>query len=92
VYRLAFYLKRPVCELNMSWRELLHWQAYLEIEPPEQGDNNRTSALLAQITNMAGRSLPDRKRVTPEDFMRKPERRQTEQDQKAFLQGFGGFK
>jgi hypothetical protein len=43
---------------------------------------------------MSGRSLPDRKRVKPEDFMHKPseEKAQTEQDQKAFLQGLGGFK
>jgi hypothetical protein len=94
MYRLAFYFKRPVSELNITWREFLYWQAYLDIEPPEQGDNNRTAALLAQITNMSGRSLPDRKRVKPEDFMHKPseEKAQTEQDQKAFLQGLGGFK
>ena len=91
MYRLAFYFKRPVSELNITWREFLHWQAYLEMEPPEQGDNNRTAALLSQITNMAGRSLPDRKRVKPEDFMGKPQKVQTEQNQKAFLQGLGGF-
>lgn len=89
VYRLAFYFKRPVSELNITWREFLHWQAYFGINPPEEGDNQRTALLLAQITNMSGRSLPDRKRVNPEDFMRKREKPQTAQDQKAFILGLG---
>jgi hypothetical protein len=79
-----------VCELNITWREFLHWQAFLEAEPPEQGDNIRTAALLAQITNMAGRSLPDHKRVKPEDFMRQAAKQQTSEDQKAFFMSLGG--
>lgn len=78
-------------ELNITWREFLHWQSYLAIEPPEMGDNQRTAALLAQITNMAGRSLPDKKRVTPDEFMHKPKKQQTEQEQKDFLRALGGF-
>lgn len=89
-YRLAFYLKRPVSELTITWREFLHWQAYLAIDPPDEGDNQRTALLLAQITNMAGRSLPDRKRVNPEDFIRKREKQQTVEDAKAFLMGLRG--
>lgn len=93
VYRLAFLLKRPVSELRITWREFMHWQAYLRMEPPDEGDNQRTAALLAQITNMAGRSLPDRKKVKPEDFLRTSEKeqaRQDEEDQKAFLRALGG--
>lgn len=74
----------------MSWREFLHWQAYLGMEPPDQADNQRTAALLAQITNMSGRSLPDRKRVSPDDFMRTAQKPQTSEDQKAFFMGLGG--
>lgn len=90
IYRLAFYFKRPVSELNISWREFLHWQAYLRIESPENGDNRRTAALLAQITNMAGRSLPDKKQVKPDDFLRTEAKAQTQDEQKAFLMSFGG--
>jgi len=81
-------LGKTVSELDMTWEEFVYWQAYLRLEPPEQGDNQRTAALLAQITNMAGRSLPDRKRVKPEDFLGtgKP---QTMEEQIAFMKGLG---
>lgn len=64
--------------------------AYLEMEPPDQGDNYRSAMMLAQMTNMSGRSLPDGKRVKPEDFMGSGEKDQptgqTEAQQKAFMQ------
>lgn len=75
----------------MSWREFVHWQAYLSIESPEHADNVRTAAILAQITNMAGRSLPDQKRVTLSDFLgnSKPARQQPMHDQIAFMKSLG---
>lgn len=56
----------------------------MQIEPPDEGDNARTASLLAQITNMAGRALPDKKMVKPSDFLGKPTK-QTEQEQQAFF-------
>jgi len=74
----------------MTWREFTYWMAYLELEPPDQGDNYRSAMMLAQITNMSGRSLPEGKRVKPEDFLGNAEKpvttAQSEADQKAFLQ------
>lgn len=72
----------------MSMQEFLHWTAFLEMEPPDEADNRRTAALLAQITNMAGRSLPKGKTVSVDDFLgKKP---QTARDQINFLKGLGG--
>jgi len=94
VFRLALLLGKTVSELNMSWREFQYWQAYLQIEPPDEGDNRRTAMLLAQITNMAGRMLPDKKTVTPNDFLSglgvtaKP-KGQSMQDQIAFMKSIG---
>ncbi len=91
VFRLAFHFKRPVSELNLSWREFQYWLAFLDAEPPDYGDNYRTALVLSQITNMAGRSLPDKKRVSPEDFMGKPEPLvQTEADIKTFMLSLRG--
>jgi len=87
-FRLALLLGKTISELNITWEEFIYWQAYLRMEPPDDGDNKRTAALLAQITNMAGRSLPERRRVKPEDFLGgKP--RQTIEDQIAFMKGLG---
>ncbi|MEE8481812.1 MAG: hypothetical protein V3S12_00535 [Acidiferrobacterales bacterium] len=74
----------------MSWREFQHWQAYLNIEPPDKGDNERTAALMAQITNVAGRSLPTNKRVEPADFLGKAETHPMTIDQQiAFMKSLG---
>ena len=73
LFRLALLLGKTVSELNMSWREFQYWQAYLDIEPQDKGANERTAALLSQITNMSGRSLPVNKRVEPSDFLGKTE-------------------
>lgn len=72
----------------MSWREFAYWQEYLRIEHPERGANLRAAALMAQITNMSGRSLPEKKMVTPEDFLgeKKP---QSMEEQIAFMKGLG---
>ena len=71
----------------MTWREFTYWMAYLELEPPEQADNYRSAMMLAQMTNMSGRSLPEGKRVKPEDFLGKAEPvAQSEHEQKAFMQ------
>ena len=56
-------------ELDITWDEFVYWQAYLTIEHPEEGDNQRTAALLAQITNMSGKSMRDGKSVTADDFL-----------------------
>jgi len=69
VFRLALMLGKTISEMNMSWREFSYWQAYFKIEPPEEGDNKRTAALMAQITNMSGRILPDKRTVKAEDFL-----------------------
>ena len=93
LFRLALLLGKTVAELKrqMSWREFLHWQAYLHLEPPDKPANERTAALMAQITNMAGRSLPDQKRVTADDFLGKP-KTQSMQDQIAFMKSLGNKK
>lgn len=83
VFRLAAFLGKTVRELDISWTEFMHWQAYLEAEPPEQGAVHRTAAVLAQIANFSGRSLPDGKRVKASDFL--PKKAQTAQQQKAFF-------
>lgn len=64
-------LGKTVGELlrDMSWREFMHWQAYLNIEPPQRPANERTAAVLAQIANFAGRSLRDGVRVTPDEYL-----------------------
>ena len=75
----------------MSWREFLHWQAYLKIEYPERGANQRAGCLMAQITNMSGRSLPDKKMLSAADFLGEAEKTpgQSMQDQINFMKGLG---
>ncbi len=83
-------LGKTISELDMSWREFLHWQAYLQIENPEKGANERTAAIMAQITNMSGRSLPDKKMVTADEFLGKQKTaQQSMQDQIAFMKSLG---
>ena len=89
LFRLALLLGKTVSELNMSWSEFMHWQAFLRLEPPQDGDNKRTAALLAQITNMSGRSLPNNKRVSPDDFLGTKNKQQTMHDQIAFMKSLG---
>lgn len=88
-FRLALLLGKTLSELSdMTWEEFVYWNAYLAIEPPEEGNNQRTAMLLSQITNMAGRSLPDGKRVKPEDFLGKKEE-QSFQAQIDFMKSLG---
>ncbi len=90
VFRLAVLLGKTVGELNMSWREFLYWQAYLKLEPPDKGDNERTAAILTQITNMSGRALPPRKMVEPADFLVAPKTAtQSMQDQIDYMKSIG---
>jgi len=90
VYRLAAFLRKTVAELEgMSLSEFYHWLAYLKLEPPEKGDMERTAALMATITNMAGRSLKGDKTVTPDDFLGR-KKRQSMQEQIAFMKGLSG--
>lgn len=86
-FRLALMLGKTVQELShsMTLREFVHWCAYLKLEPPEEGDNQRTASLMATITNMAGRSLPGKKTVEPADFLQKEKPRQTAAQQMAFM-------
>jgi len=72
-----------VSELNISWDEFIYWQEFLKMEPPDQAENARTAAIMAQLTNMAGKSLPAGKTVTAEDFLGR--REQTAEEQIAFL-------
>lgn len=88
-FRLALLLGKTLSELDMTWEEFVYWNAYLSIEPPDKGDNQRTAMLLSQITNMSGRSLPDRKRVKPEDFLGGPQEQQSLQAQIDFMKSLG---
>jgi hypothetical protein len=83
VFRLAAYLGKTVGELDMTWREFIYWQAFLDEEPPERAANMRTAALMAQIANYAGKSLPKGKMVKPSDYL--PRKPQTAAQQKAFF-------
>lgn len=87
-FRLAFLLGKTLAELceSMSWDEFVLWQAYFKAEPPDQGDNQRAAGIMAQITNMSGRSLKDGKRVTVDDFLGQP-KVQSAEDQIAFFKG-----
>ena len=67
----------------MPWDAFVYWQAFLRMEPPDEGENRRTAAIMAQITNMAGKSMPNGKTVTVEDFLGRGE--QTAEEQIAFL-------
>jgi hypothetical protein len=87
-FRLALLLGKTVSELDITWDEFVYWQAFLRLEPPDQGDNQRTAALLAQITNMSGKSLKKGKSVSIDDFLGKP-KRQSMEDQIAFMKGLG---
>ena len=89
LFRLALLLGKTVSELNMSWREFSYWQAYLHLEPPEKGDNERCAALMAQVTNMSGRSLPGKKTVKPSDFLGGKKEQQTMEEQIAFMKSLG---
>ena len=89
MFRLALLLGKTVSELNMSWREFTYWQAYLNLEPPDKGAQERCAAVLAQITNMSGRSLPNKRTVKPSDFLAKPKPQQTMQEQIAFMKTLG---
>lgn len=83
MFRLAAFLGKTVAEMNISWREFVYWQAYMDAEPPEAGANARTASVMAQIANFSGRSLPDGKRVKPDDYL--PKKPQTAEQQKAFF-------
>lgn len=82
-FRLASHLGKTVSELDISWDEFVYWMAYLRLEPPEQAANVRNAALMAQITNMSGRSLRNNKTVTADDFLGK--KQQTMEEQIAFF-------
>ncbi len=88
LFRLALLLGKTISELNISGAEFLYWDAYLRIEPPQQGDNQRAAALMAQITNMSGRSLKDKKTVSPDDFLGK-QSVQSADEQIAFMKSLG---
>ena len=68
----------------MTWEEFIYWQAYLHLEPPEHPANVRNAALMAQITNMSGKSLKGTKTVTIDDFLG-TKKQQTAEEQIAFL-------
>lgn len=84
-FRLAFYLRRPVSELNITSREFTYWLAYLGIEPPEEGDNVRTASLMAHIANWSGKSMKKGRTAKADDYLGKKKPQQTEEEQKAFF-------
>lgn len=71
----------------MSRREFNQCLAFLQIDPPEQGDNMRTASLMAQIGNFAGKSLKAGHNLSADDYLGKPKKYQTADEQKAFLRG-----
>jgi len=71
----------------MSRREFNQCLAYLQIEPPEHGDNVRTASLMAQIGNFAGKSLKKGTTLTADDYLGKSKPEQTAEEQQAFLRG-----
>ena len=85
-HRLAAFFRDP--HLSLTWEQFCSWQAYFEIEPPEQADNWRAALLAERITNMSGRTV--KKPAKVEDFMpshkAKP-KAQTAAEQKAFFRG-----
>ena len=88
-FRLAYLLGKTVSELDITWEEFIYWQAYFRIEPPEEPANVRNAALMAQITNMAGRSLKDNKSVTIDDFLGRKKKPQSMEEQIAFFKSMG---
>ena len=83
-FRLAGYLGKTIGELDISWDEFVYWQAFFHLEPIDESDNRRAAAIMAQITNMSGKSLKEGKTVTPDDFLGKSQR-QSMHDQIAFF-------
>lgn len=75
----------------MTTREFYTWLAYLNIEPPDQAEENRNAALQATIMNMSGRSLHKGKFVTPAQLQGEEplETVQTPEQQQAFLKSLG---
>ena len=79
--------------MDMSWREFMYWNAYLKLEPPDRGDNQRAAALMAQITNMSGKSLKEGKTVSPDDFLgERVVKRQSMEDQIAYMKSLSNEK
>lgn len=87
-FRLAGYLGKTLDELDITWDEFIYWTAFLKLEPPEEPANIRTAALMAQITNMSGKSLKDGVRVTADDFLGK-KKVQSMEEQIAFFKSLG---
>lgn len=86
-FRLAALLGKTFDELDLSWDEFVYWQAFLQLEPPEEPANQRAALIMAQITNMSGRSLKGNKRVTADDFLGRGNKVQSMADQIAFMKG-----
>ena len=84
-FRLASHLGKTIDELDITWDEFIYWMAFLHLEPVEEPANMRTASLLAQITNMSGKSLRDGKTVTPDDFYRKKPIKQSIDEQISFF-------
>lgn len=92
VFRLASHLGKTISELDITWDEFVYWQVFFKLEPPEKGDNERTAAILAQITNMSGKTLPRGKTLTADDFLGRVPKRQSWEQQLAYMRGLGGSK
>lgn len=69
---MAGHLGKTIGELDITWDEFIYWQAFFGIEHPEEAANQRTASILAQITNMSGKSLKDGVKVTADEFLGKP--------------------
>jgi hypothetical protein len=76
----------------MSATEFSYWLAYLHEYPPEEGDTRRAAAIMATITNMSGRSLPQGKHVKVDDFMGGPKAQSSEEQKAIFMSLTGGRK
>lgn len=83
-FRLASHLGKTIGELDITWDEFIYWQVFFQLEPVDDSANKRTAAIMAQITNMSGKSLREGKTVTPDDFLGKP-KKQSAKEQIAFF-------
>jgi len=69
----------------MTRREFNQALAFLQMNPPEETANIRTASIMAQIANFSGRSLPDKKMVSADDYLGRKKQAQTAEEQKEFL-------
>jgi len=76
----------------MTHREFNQAMAFLQLHPPEESANVRTASVMAQIANFSGRTLPDKKMVSPDDYLGRKKEPQSAEHQKDFLRSIKPLK